>query len=520
MTTDYGISGGDREAQHALWSLHQTAGSVSAIPPTAALVTFGDALAKVAAAEHRDIPTSAKLDLLGALARSDLPGFDDHSDAYHAIATAIGTDHGLDSTQIIADVKQAAAGVPFGETQTGQTLPHHVTAFFMEDVCNTATVVVDDRSATWVFSEFETDAPYDEVAGWIDPRSWPERGPMMFKGMTPIGELTEVPGSKTTTEWHGTFLETVQLVELLETELHCDYYKQGDLFAGMTYSLVKSHGDQINVDRGFLLVNELGGSRHVKALKIVGFTNDIWDDVALWVCPIWTDFVRGAVRGGDSSGPLPPSSGPGRIGGAAEQWSNLAGVSAAAYTKMAAEWARDVTSGHYTPDDLVRDGARFWLQVYRDMANASASAYALLEQLAQEPVDQPAPQTIIPLAAPQVAAVQQSAAVAPLPDAKIKPVPMGDDSEGTTLPVTGLDPNTPLESTHLTRIGVEQTVIPSKAVKVSPTVLTDKMAGIHVEADVRGIGDGLYVGEVKIGTEGLTAPIQLYVSRAVGEESP
>ena len=57
---------------------------------------------------------------------------------------------------------------------------------------------------------------------------------------------------------------------------------------------------EIDVDRGFLLVNDAGPVRRVKALKMVGFTDDVWDDVAAMVCPFWTSWVRSAVEGGST----------------------------------------------------------------------------------------------------------------------------------------------------------------------------------------------------------------------------
>ena len=72
---------------------------------------------------------------------------------------------------MLSDLKEAAAGdTPFHRTASGQSMPHHETAFIGEDVCTTRTVSVGTLTATWVFSEFETDAPFENVVGWIDLR--------------------------------------------------------------------------------------------------------------------------------------------------------------------------------------------------------------------------------------------------------------------------------------------------------------------------------------------------------------
>ena len=498
-------------------SLHRAAGTIADLPPTTAAVDRGRALAVVASADASTVPTSSKLDVLGSLARAGLPGYTEHEAEYRDLAEAIGNPHGITADQVIADVKAAASGTAFSTTESGRTLPHHVTAFFMEDLCNTASVVVDGRGATWVFSEFETDAPYEDVAAWVDPRNWPERSPLMFKGMAPLDGIHAIESGAGVEQWHGRFLETVQLVDRLETELHCDYYRHGDLFTGMTYSFLSSRADQLDVDRGFLLVNDLGDSRHVKALKIVGFTNAVWNDVARWVCPIWTDFVRGAVRGGSSSGGLPASSTPGTVDGVVQQWASMARTSVAAYTTMATEWAQEVGRGGYGPDRLVRDGARFWLQVYRDWANASATMYAALENLAQEPPNATAPPVpLTPVPVGVAGPAHRSAAVARVAKAKLKPVPV-DDQEGTTIPVLGLEPGGSVRSSHLNRIGAKGAVIPAEAISAQPTPLTETVTGVRIEADVTNIPEGLYVGEVLIGDGGRASPVQLYVSRAVSE---
>ncbi|RPI20438.1 MAG: hypothetical protein EHM57_08035, partial [Actinobacteria bacterium] len=220
----------------------------------------GAALAAVADAPENEVTVAAKLDLLHELARADFPHYDTQEAAYRRLAASIAGPNQLDPDQLLSDVKTAASGdAPFSTTDSGSKLPHHVTVFLGREVCNTATVEVDGITATWIFSEFETDAPFATVAGWVDPRNWTERGPMLFKQMKLVGSNAPVSiqPSLGDDHWHGVFLEEVQLVTRVNTLLHCDYWTDTAAVpgrsAGMTYELDVSLDGEIDVDRGFLL---------------------------------------------------------------------------------------------------------------------------------------------------------------------------------------------------------------------------------------------------------------------------
>ena len=71
--------------------------------------------------------------------------------------------------------------------------------------------------ATWIYSEFETDATVRHVADWVDPRSWHTWGPLFFRRMelliappAPVDISPPPPGDQ---HWHGVFHEEVQLVQ-------------------------------------------------------------------------------------------------------------------------------------------------------------------------------------------------------------------------------------------------------------------------------------------------------------------
>lgn len=499
-------------------ALHAHAGTVRQdlsasheLPAAEALAALTNAL---------DATDSARFDVLAALAKADFPDYAAAEDQYHALAAKIGSDHGLSPEQILTDLKTEALNPgTIHASETGAKLPHHMTAFFGRDVCNTARIEVGPLPGTWIFSEFETDASFADVAEWVNPHNWPKRGPMMFKSMTPVGgDPTSIPGVEDGTHWHGVFHEEVQLVERLNTLLHCDYIEIAGAFAGVSYQLTESLDNQINVDRGFLLVNELGATRHVKALKVVGFTEKFWDEVATWVCPLWTDFVRGAVQGGSSSKPAPPTRPPSAgttPGAVAASWVRFLSAASSRYTTMGVDWMQRAAGPGYDSDALIKDGAKYWLALARDWSEASILSYQSMQQLAGESETAAGAQVPPLVASPFTAVPSAGGASGSSVDNEVF-VPGAAGKEGTTMPITGLKENEPIVCTGLTRLGANRVEIAPADIQVSNQKIADDMFGAKVEVTVTNLNAGLYIGNVDIGVAPNTRrePIQLYISRA------
>ncbi len=207
----------DAEARHhALLSLHALAGAFGDLDPKLfpgfTSASPGTALQTLAGAPEQEIPISARLAVLFNLARAGLPHYESYEAEYRRLAESVAQTRGLDVDQLLIDVKESARGTPFPRTSSGQALPHHETAFIGENVCTVRRVKVGGLNATWVFSEFETDAPFDRVTDWVDPRNWPERGPLLFKRMDIVGAAgpTDInrPGDVRPLgdeHWHGVF---------------------------------------------------------------------------------------------------------------------------------------------------------------------------------------------------------------------------------------------------------------------------------------------------------------------------
>jgi hypothetical protein len=184
--------------------------------------------------------------------------------------------------------------------------------------------------------------------------------------------------------------------------------------------------------------------------------------------------------------------------------------------------------------DATRDGARYWSQLAKDWARASAYGFELLQEVAEEGVgvapappdpDRPTRRTGAPATSqgrgtirsmvPDDAGEPETAPfldeIAPGPGAM---VPSPGDSERTTIPVPDLGDATPSVTADLVSIEAGSAVIPASAVTATVISLDDGTPAVHVSVATSGTRAGLYVGRLDIsGREGI--PIQLYVSHAL-----
>ncbi|WP_353507702.1 hypothetical protein [Intrasporangium sp.] len=512
-------------AYDALISLHAQTGLRGAtdpglIPGFHSLPT-GEALRMVAAAPADQIPASARLGVLGDLARAGFPGRADDEEAYLELARSVDqvrikNGKPIDPATLLTDLEQALRDrVPFYKTHTGGALEHQEAALVGEDVCTVRTVEVGGLEATSIYAEFHTNAPFETVAEWIDPRSWPRRGPMLFKRMTVVDAAEPValgpPGSP---HWHGVFHEEVQLLQRVNTLLHCDFWRQGNEAAGMTYDLSLSLDNEIDVDRGFLLVTNAGGDLTVKALKIVGFRLDVWDTVAGWVCPSWTDFVRAAAEGGTESSAYPASGGhigpPGRspLGETFDAWVEFLGDSARAYVDLFEDVTTRVSTKGVSAAECLDDERKLWSRLAKDWSQAWTHGMSTLEEVSREGLDAGfMPPGVPPDRGRGAARTMTSGAPAG---------PPVDAAEGTIIQIPGLGPSVRLRVSDLVSIEAGGAMIRAGAVRVSVEQLAQGQYGVHLDVSDPTAAAGLYVGELMSADGTMRTPIQLYVSRATG----
>ena len=509
-------------AYDALISLHAQAGRVGGVDPGLIpgfqVLPRGEALRAVAAASAEQIPASSRLGVLGDLARAGFPGRADDEDGYLELAASVDrvriqNDRPIDAASLLRDLDRAVREkIPFHQTETGQALEHHEAALVGEDVCTVRSVRVGGLEATSIYAEFHTNAPFETVAEWVDPRSWPDRGPMLFKGMTVVDADEPVAlGPPGDPHWHGVFHEEVQLLQRVNTLLHCDYWRQGTEAAGMTYDLSLSLDNEIDVDRGFLLVTNSGGDLTVKALKIVGFRLDIWDTVAGWVCPSWTDFVRAAAEGGSSTSTGPSSSSgghvtPGRspLGETFDAWVDFLGDSGRAYVDLFEEVTTRVSTKGISAPECLDDERKLWSRLAKDWAQAWVHGMSTLEEVSREGLDAGLMPPGVPRDRGRGAASTMTSAA-----------PLGA-AEGTIIQVPGLGPSERLQVSDMVSIEAGGARISSSAIRVSVEEVEDRQYGVRLDVTDPRASAGLYLGDLSRADGSMRTPIQLYVSGATG----
>ena len=536
--------------QHALLGLHAYAGTYGGAKPGDvpgfAVRPPQEELAVLAAARTDEVSVSARLDLLYRLEEKGVADDSTTRQAYEQLAASVLPGRNLELEQLLTDLRTSAqAGTPFAQTVSGSHFDHHETAFIGQQVCTVRTVTVNGIPATWIYAEFETDADFRDLAGWVDPHKWSSWGPSFFTKMEFLGQpdpavLATPPGDD---HWHGVFYEQVQLLRRLNTLLRCAYWRQSDRAVGMTYDLDLSLDGEIDVDRGYLLVTATEGRmKRVKALKVVGFTRPEWDALAQFVCPFWTDLVRQAVAGATTSTvtsptQAPPSSSP--LIDTFEAWVGFLGASATTYLRLFESTSDKVRTRHYSSADLLDDGRRYWSQLAKDWAKAWKNGMDTVNEVAEHGVDAgftppgvphevgrgaasalTAPATDEPPAGPPAPSAPAGAAGA-VPAGAAGAGPTGAPTvsvgqERSFVPVPTLAPADAPTVSDLVSIEAGGAVIAAAEISVAVQTEGGATPSVRLRTTNTSAPPGLYVGTL-LGPAGVAGTsVQLYVSRATG----
>ena len=373
-------------------------------------------------------------------------------------------------------------------------------------VCMALPVDVEGHQAVWIFTEFETPQTLENLREWLIPDHWPDWGGAMFKEMRPIGPVDLRPTRSNAQQTHADYLEVVEIGgHRLETELRCEI-KSTKNWSAMSYDLNRSIGDQLNVDRGYLMASDVGGKRHVKALKVVGFTNTLLNTAATSVCPEWSQWVQVAVAmeaakldGGTD--PTPGSVGDSApngasagadaaafTGGVAEQWITVMNGMTEFYAPFTADVSERLMSGRYSRVDAANDTGRLFQRMARDWARFWQNGMQNMSQWAEVTVR---------------------------PTAGADPGRSGRSVEHTTLLVEARSGKARVSISDLTRVGRQAATIRAADIKISPPVIEDAgSAYVTIEADTTSVPPGLYEGALVAGAGGEQSPALFYVSHA------
>jgi hypothetical protein len=497
--SDHGAVGGTAAGptpEDALLSIHAIANGVEDQAGRAgfARLSLEDALERLSRDDADTISVAARRSALAELARGNngsLPDTDRLWDAYERYAARLRNgDDGRPNAQTVVEEELGGIGVA--------------------EMSAVEPVSVEGKQAVWIFAELMTPAGMDVLTEWLTPDNWPVWGGVMFKRMDPVGKRTVIEAPSSSGEqWHGTYMEVVSLGgHLLHTVLGCDFKRTTD-WVGMTYDLDHSVGDVIDVDRGFLLAVDLGDTRLVKALKVVGFTDPVDNVLATMVRPAWAGWMREGIRNemqkarAQSVGAVPggaigddtASPGAGTTDGFSlgfvDAW--VAGVSDATkfYTSYAVDIANRVSGGEYDlAKDVGPDTTRLFLRLARDWATAFKAGSAMLDNYADAQV-------------PATREHEDAVAVATLPTREYATVLMPRPANSAAVTIDDLVHVDPSAST-----------LPAAQLRVSPARIGPgaDLAEVRVEADTTDFAPGMYWGRARAG--GASAPVVFYVSHA------
>jgi hypothetical protein len=372
--------------------------------------------------------------------------------------------------------------------------------------CAAVPVDVEGKQAVWIFTEFETGESLKTLRDWLIPDHWPSWGGEMFKEMRPLGSLDLRSSRNGAKQTHSDYLEVVEIGgHRLETELRCDF-KSVERWAATSYDLNRSIGDMLQVDRGYLMVSDVGGRRHVKALKVVGFTNTLLNTVATDVCPEWSTWVQrattvSAVRSAGGANPTPGSIGDSDprlswstegaaafTGGVSEQFIETVTDMMDFYGPFVTDVSERVWSGRYGQTDLANDTSRLFQRLARDWSRAWQTGMDGMSNWADVTVR---------------------------PTAGADPGRNAHTIEHTTLMVKARSDDARVSITDLTRVGDKAATVPSSAFTLTPSVIEKAgPAYVTVQAETSKFPAGLYEGSLVAGTGGKQAPALFYVSHA------
>ena len=376
-----------------------------------------------------------------------------------------------------------------------------------EVTCTAMSVDVEGKQAVWIFTEFETDESLKNLRDWMIPENWPDWDGGMFIEMRPIGSVDVRPSKSNAQQTHSRYLEVVEIGgRRVETELRCEF-KSTPAWAAVSFDMDRSIGDVLQVDRGYLMAAKVGGRRHVKALKVVGFTDTLLNTFATEVCPGWSDSVQSAAKtaavraAGGSVKPAPGSVGDSDpsvssstegaaafIGGVSEQWIGNVNDCMGFYAPFTVDVTERVWSGKYGRVDAANDTTRLFQRLARDWSRAWQAGMENVSSWAEATVR---------------------------PTAGADPGDSARTTEHTTLMVKARTGKAQVSISDLTRIGRTQATIKASAITITPAVIQSAgPAYVTIQAETSRVPCGLYEGALVAGAGGKQAPALFYVSHA------
>jgi hypothetical protein len=380
-----------------------------------------------------------------------------------------------------------------------------VTPLMFEEACQFSDVTVGGVPAVYIYSEFSSSVPFARLQDWLNPENWPDRAPLLFRDITP----TTKQATETWQQfrlWHERFREeATPFDDELVNYLSCDNATWNG-FSVTAYDLDTKAVQGVKVDRGYLLVTELGNNLSaVKFVKIIGFNNPAENRRVYELRPFWMSWLRSVAEGqSDTKATATLTQAPEAAPGAHElgpgdlvlQWADAFTSTAGAYGQLAGNLVQGLSGPQFDWDDVRRAVANSWRTAVMPYAVAFTTTQKTFEQMVAPQVTGPAGfQT--PTSSKGFGATAGAPATATLP---LKPM------AGAL--------STRVDLTEMRSISNASMVIPPGRLVAGLTGTADQPR-LSVRVDPRGFWPGVYVGSARLGGGMATIPTFLFISDSV-----
>jgi hypothetical protein len=379
----------------------------------------------------------------------------------------------------------------------------NVTSLMFEDACQFFDVTVGGVPAVYIYSEFWSSLPFEQFQPWLDPHHWPDRAPLLFRDVTHTTEQVTEKWQQFTI-WHQRFREeATPFDDVVVNYLACDNASCPS-FAVTAYDLDTRALQGVKVDRGYLLVTDLGEGRAVKFVKIIGFNEPAENQRVYELRPFWMSWLRSVAEGEPDTGAKTTAQAPAAPPGAHElgpgdlvlQWADAFTHSVGAYGQLAGNLVQGLSGPQFDWNDLRRTFADSWRTTVMPYAVAFTTTQKTLEQMV-------APQVTGPAGFQTARSAQGLGTTASAPATATLPLkPMANTV------------STRVDLTEMRSISNASMVIPPGRIVAGLTGTADQPR-LSVRVDPRGYWPGVYVGSARIGGGMATIPTFLFIADAV-----
>jgi hypothetical protein len=363
--------------------------------------------------------------------------------------------------------------------------------------CDVVDVVVDGHDAVFLYAGFTTQAPFAALQGWLDPKEWHDRAPVLFRQVQCTTKRRHDKWGVFDL-WQQTFQEKATPFPnnaVLTNTLACDNATcRTPRFSITSYDLDGRHNDVL-VDCGYLMIRDLGSYRAASFVKMIGFEDPAQNEMISQLKHMWVSLIR-AVAEGDATNRSGGQDTPGdptdvgddqtSVSQLVQGWVDASTSCLQASGTLAGNLVGGFTGPKFGWDDFRRNVTGYWSDIAQHYVSALSATQGAVAQMAR-----PDPQSVS--------------------RAKVMMGPAIATSWVAVEPTATL--GAPVEFFEMRGLSDIRVSIPSS--RISGRVVADgdeRLLVVRVNA--QGLGRGVYVGTARIGGSAKSVPTFVYVTGA------